>query len=528
MTYNTRTYDTGGDPLLSLDRLSRLGIHRAWYEETVYGRRDAAELYPVKDGDDLRLRVPTARIITHRHVGLEMTTPPQFKIGNREAQNYLNRILKLNGIPGAMPGACITKSWGGDVGLFFTWKPTEKSIFGTPWQVGFIEPETYEVYSRYPSGVFKEVDIYTFEDRPNKAVPGTMERWWKRTRYSHALVTVWPEVRGVVGDSTRPDSAAFDSAGREPDQVPSTTSNPLGVIPFVVIQNIATGTQDWAGASDYQHLTQLFHRLNLHLDSVEQGEQIRNRLMLALIDAEEVDVELAAGLTALMVKSDQSGADDRAAQLHPTPLMTQGGTQLMFFSTLLDLVLESARVTRTGSAKELFGNEAASSSALRTYYATQTAVTELKRSNWLGERADFGMSGFVRKLFQAAQRLDSTAPFKDTELDALDYELTLDWPPMFALTAPEQQTLASVAQQANDEGLPPEIVASLWAQVLGANSLKDQKAIADALKRQQEQVQAGLITPAPSKRGILGSGQGDGLMPDGGSATVSGVDAAGR
>lgn len=510
----------GGDPLLHMDRLSRLAINRAWYEETIYAREDSAELYPLQEGDDLKLRVPTARIITNRHLGLEINVAPQFKVPNVKMQTWLNRILKLNGVRGTMRAASVTKSWAGDVGVLFAYKPDEKEIFGTSWQVGFIEPETYEIYSRHPSGVFKEVDIYTFADRLEERT-NQMARFWKRTRFSRQFVTTWPEVRGVIGSRDRPAGAAFDAA-----TTPSTPAvevvNSLGVIPFAVIQNIATGTQSWGGASDYQHSTQLFHRLNVHLDGVEQGEQIRNRLMLALIDAEEVDVKVANGLTALDIKSKEDGTDSNPAQLLATPLLNSGGSQLAFFSALLDLIMEAAGVAQTGSAKEIFGNEAASSSALKTFFSMQTAVAQHKRENWLGERSDFGMSAVARKMMYAARKVDSTFPADSSaDLDAEEYELSLEWPPMFPLSAPEKQTLASVAQQAGDDGVPAEYIAPLWGQIIDATSLRALKDITGALAKRQEQQAEGVAMNPPPKRGILGSGQGDGLGPNGGSATAT-------
>ena len=513
-------HDLGADPVAALGRAERLSIHRAWFEESVYSRADAGSLYPLRDGDNLRLRVPTARLITNKHLGLEISRPPQFKLGNERAQKWLTRTLKLNGLRGAMRAAAVTKSWAGDVGLLFAYKPTEREVFGTPWQVGFIEPETYDVFSRYPSGVFREVDVYSFEDLWDEQARRS-RRWWKRTRYSRENVTTWPLVEGALATTERPPVGAFDEQARQrPDEV-RPAPNSLGVIPFVLIQNVSGGTQDWQGVSDYQFLTHLFHRLNVHLDSVEQGEQVRNKLMLALIDAEEVDVKLANGIAALDIKSNEDGTTDRQAQIMPTPLMN-GGTQLQFFSNLLDLTMEAAGVAQTGSARELFGNEAASSSALRTFYAMQTAVATHKRENWKGERVDYGLSGFVRKLLTAARRVDPGGPglSSETDLEADEFELDLDWPDMFALSAPEQQTLASVAQQAHDDGLPPEVVAPVWGRVLGAGSLKEQRAISDALQRRQDRVSAGLISPPPPKRGILGSGQGDGLGDDGGSVTA--------
>lgn len=520
MTY--KRPHTPADPLLSLDRLSRLGVQRAWFEETVYGRDDALDLYPLKDDDELLVRVPTARIITNRHLGLEINRAPEFKLGNEAAQKWLTRILKLNGVRGTMRAAATTKSWAGDVGLLFAFKPTEKDIFGTAWQIGFIEPETYDVRSRYPSGVFREVDIYSFVDEWD-AERRENRRWWKRTRYSREWLVTWPRVEGVVGDAARPSAAEFDTAAeREPDAARRDV-NTLGVIPFVVIQNVSGGPQDWEGVSDYQHLTFLFHRINIALNTLEIGEQIRNRLMMALIDAEEVDVKLASGLTVLDVKSNQDGTDDRSAQVMPAPLTGIGNGQSDSLTRLMDFTLEAAGVAQTGSAKELFGNEAASSSALKTFYSLQTAVAQHKRENWLGERADFGLSAFVRKLLRAARRVDwlSTGLPDDTDLDDEQFELTLDWPEMFALSAPERQTEASVAQQANDDGLPPEIVARRWGRVLDATTPREQRDITEAIRKRQAQITAGMLEPTPPKRGILGSGQGDGLGVDGGSVTAT-------
>lgn len=520
MTRSVAALIPGADPLMGANRATRLLINRAWHDESIEALPDAATLYPRKE-DELRVRLPTARIITNKHLGLEISQAPQFKLGNEQAQTFLNRVLRLNGLRGAMRSAAITKSWAGDVGLLFAYKPSEREMFGTPWQVAFIQPETYDVYSRYPSGVFKEVDIYTFEDRHDDALK-RMRRWWKLTRYSHGEIREWPEVEGPPDSPKRPQRREFEQKATERPQDLRTQTNTLGVIPFVVIQNRSGDTQDWEGVSDYAHLTYLFHRINVALNTLEQGEQIRNKLMLALIDAEEVDVKTAAAITVLDVKSNEDGTTDRQAQIMPAPLSQAGSNgQVDTLTRLVDYTFEAAGVAQTGSARELFGNEAASSSALRTFYAMQTAVALHKRDNWLGERVDYGLSGFVRKFFRAVKRLDPAgAGFTaDTDLDDEQFELTLDWPEMFALSAPERQTEASVAQQANDDGLPPEIVASRWGRVLDATSPREIKQITEAIRKRQEQVSAGLLAPPKPRGGILGSGQGDGLLPDGGSAT---------
>lgn len=505
------------DPLAEMSRMQRLGILRGWHEESVYGRKDTENLYPIPEGESLKLRIPTAKIITNRHLGLEIQSPPVFKLGNEKAQKWLTKLLRLNGFRGAMRAAATSKSWAGDVGILFAYKPSERAILGTSWQIGFIEPETYEVAETYGSGVFKAVDIYSYEDIPNDDT-SHLERWWTRTRYTHQQIITWPKIKGIVGTEERPMAEEFDGYRYHKPEDYKEVRNNLGVIPFVIVQNITQSVQKWEGASDYQHLTTIFHRLNLHLDSLEQGEQIRNRLMLALIDAEEVSVQKAAGLTALDIKSREDGTDERQAKLLSTPLLHGAGNPLEFFTTLIDLVMEAAGVAQTGSAKEIFGNEAASSNALKTFYAMQAAVAQHKRENWLGERSDFGLSALVRKLIAASNTVNPTELGLET-LDSEDLELSLDWPPMFALSAPEQQTIASVAQQAQQDNLPPEHVAALWAKVLGDNSVATLEDLAKALEEQQKLMQKGLLIPEPPARGILGSGQGDGLLDNGGSAT---------
>ncbi|AWT34569.1 hypothetical protein DM785_02630 [Deinococcus actinosclerus] len=506
----------------TLGRLNRLALFEAWFRDRAYEREDFTRLYPGGDETEYPLlRVPTAAIITGRHLGLELKSPPVFRVQNKGAQDWLTRVLKLNGLRGAMRAAAVQKSWAGDVGALFAWKPSEQGILGTPWQVGFIAPNTYEVTETYASGVFKAVDVYTYADEPN-ASTGKLERWWTRTQYRHDVLRTWPRVRGDVGTAARPDAVTFD-AQVVPNRPVVEQRNTLGVIPFVVIQNVTDGTQSWEGVSDYALRTHLFHRLNVHLDSVENGEQIRNRLMLALIDAEDVNVETGGGVTALRVNSREDGTTDRGAQLISTPLLGGGGgTQLTLFEKLLDLTLESAGVAQVGGANEIFGNEAASSSALQTFYAAQTAVAEHKRFNWLGERPDYGMSALVRKLFTAAQAVDRNAPFTDVDLARDEFDLKLDWSPMFALSAPERQTLGSVAQQANDDGLPPEDIAPVWAQALGREGLDVIGRIVAALKKRQDMAALGAPLRASGEQatgGILGSGQGDGLLPNGGSAT---------
>lgn len=503
----------------TLGRLDRLALMEAWFRDRAYERSDFARLYPGGDGEgDPLLRVPTAAIITNRHLGLEIKTPPEFRVANAGAQAWLTRLLKLNGVRGNMRAAAVQKSWAGDVGVLFAWKPSERDILGTPWQVGFIAPGTYDVVEVYPSGVFKAVDVFTFNDEPDNAAQ--LVRWWTRTQYRREVVRTWPRVRGDVSSTARPAATAFDSAVTPTTPVTPQT-NTLGVIPFAIVQNVSDGNS-WEGVSDYALRTHLFHRLNVHLDSVENGEQIRNKLMLALIDAEDVQVEAGGGVTALRVNSREDGTTDRAAQLISTPLLGGGGgTQLTLFEKLLDLTLESAGVAQVGGANEIFGNEAASSSALQTFYAAQTAVADHKRFNWLGERPDYGMSALVRKLLIAAQRVDNDAPFRDADVTGEDFDLKLDWPPMFALSAPERQTLAGVAQQANDDGLPPEDIASLWAQALGREGLDVIERIQKALKKRQDLAQLGAPLRASGEqgqRGILGSGQGDGQLPNGGSA----------
>ncbi len=513
---------TGSDPAAALPRRDRLAVHRAWFEERAYDLSSSADLYPVKDGGTLALRLPAARIITNRHLGLELKTPPEFRVQDAATEKWLNRILKLNGFRGSMRAAAAMKSWAGDVGVLFSWRPTERAVLGTPWQVAFISPQTYTVTERHPSGVFKAVDVFTFEDvQREPRIPGQWVRVWTRTQYRVDVIRTWPTIDTPVNQAVHPPASEFDAMAG-PTKPIAEVGNLMGVIPFALVQNLTSGTQEWAGDSDYTHLTHLFHRLNIKLDSLDQGDQIRNRLLMALIDAEDVFTEVSDGITALRIQSDQSGASDRGAQLIPTPLL-QAGDPMQFMQTLLDLVMEAAGVAQTGNTRELFGNEAASSSALQTFYSLQTAVAEAKRANWLGERADYGLSALGRKLISAAARLDRQSPvFGVEDTSEEKYDLTLTWPPMFAPSAPERQTLASVAQQANDDGLPPEHIAPMWATALGTSGLKAINDIKEALTRTQDRINQGLAlrpTGDNAQRGILGSGQGDGLLGNGGSAT---------
>ena len=512
--------------LHDLARLDRLALHRAWYEDRQYDVAQAAEFYRLEDGADWpKLRLLTARIITNRHLGLEIVQPPEFKVRHAKTQTWLTGLLRLNGVRGAMRGAAIQKSWAGDVGVLFAYKPSQREVLGTPWQVGFIEPGLYEVTRLHPSGVFDEVDVYAVrEEEPDPERPQDPRWLWSRTTYTREKIIEWPEVPG--DPAVRPAAEDFETQSLLVNKVrrPEGTTNTLRVIPFVVVQNLSDGA-GWEGVSDYHLLTHQFHRLNVHVDQLEEGVVLDNKLKLVMIDAEEVYAEHGAGITTLRVNSDQSGADDRQAQVQAPPVSGTASGRLDFLALLLDAVMQAAGVAQTGTAKELFGNEAASSSALQTFFSLQAAVAQTKRENWLGERPDYGLSGLIRKLLLAASRVDSKSPVYQVAVEDLfgdDYTLQLDWPPMFALSAPERQTLASVAQQANDDGLPPEDVAPLWARVLGVTDTAAMQRIAAALKKRQEQADAGgLLRPTGenAQRGILGSGQGDGLRADGGSAT---------